>query len=241
MSKLIVQKYGGSSLSDNTRIMSVAERISQNSILGYQTVVVVSAMGKSTDDLLSLSVKISDNPSKRELDFLLSTGEMISCALVTMALNSLGHQAISLTGAQAGISTDSEHSQARILGIDTNRILKEIEEQKVVVIAGFQGMAENSDITTLGRGGSDTTAVALAASLEADMCEIYTDVDGIYTADPRVVPDARILKEIGYEEMMEMASHGAKMHPRSIELAALYHVPIRVTSSFKNVEGTLIH
>ena len=241
MGKLIVQKYGGSSLSDKGKIMSVAERIVKTTGSGNEVVVVVSAMGNSTDDLLALASGISDNPQKRELDVLLSTGEMVSCALVTMALNSLGHEAISLTGAQAGIGTDSEYSQARILDIDTSRILKEIKENKIVVVAGFQGVSENMEITTLGRGGSDTTAVALAASLKADMCEIYTDVDGIYTADPRVVPEARILEEVGYEEMMEMASYGAKMHPRSIELAALYDIPIRVTSSFKDVRGTLIH
>ena len=241
MGKLIVQKYGGSSLADNVRIMSVAERIVSASVSGNQIVVVVSAMGNSTDDLLSLASSISDNPNKRELDVLLSTGEMVSCSLVTMALNSLGHEAVSLTGAQAGIGTDSEYRQARILEIDTSRMLKEIKEEKIVVVTGFQGIAENMEITTLGRGGSDTTAVALAASLKADICEIYTDVDGIYTADPRVVPEARILNEIGYEEMMEMASYGAKMHPRSIELAALYNIPIRVTSSFRDVRGTLIH
>ena len=242
MGKLIVQKYGGSSLSDNGKIMSVAERIVKSTVSGNQTVVVVvSAMGNRTDDLLTLASGISENPQKRELDVLLSTGEMVSCALVTMALNSLGREAISLTGAQAGIGTDLEYSQARILDIDTSRILKEIKESKIVVVAGFQGVSENMEITTLGRGGSDTTAVALAASLKADMCEIYTDVDGIYTADPRVVPEARILEEVGYEEMMEMASYGAKMHPRSIELAALYDIPIRVTSSFKDVWGTLIH
>ena len=241
MGKLIVQKYGGSSLADNVRIMSVAERIVSASVSGNQIVVVVSAMGNSTDDLLSLASSISDNPNKRELDVLLSTGEMVSCSLVTMALNSLGHEAVSLTGAQAGIGTDSEYNQARILEIDTSRMLKEIKEEKIVVVTGFQGIAENMEITTLGRGGSDTTAVALAASLKADICEIYTDVDGIYTADPRVVPEARILNEIGYEEMMEMASYGAKMHTRSIELAALYNIPIRVTSSFRDVRGTLIH
>ena len=241
MGKLIVQKYGGSSLADNVRIMSVAERIVSASVSGNQIVVVVSAMGNSTDDLLSLASSIADNPNKRELDVLLSTGEMVSCSLVTMALNSLGHEAVSLTGAQAGIGTDSEYSHARILEIDTSRMLKEIKEEKIVVVTGFQGIAENMEITTLGRGGSDTTAVALAASLKADICEIYTDVDGIYTADPRVVPEARILNEIGYEEMMEMASYGAKMHPRSIELAALYNIPIRVTSSFRDVRGTLIH
>lgn len=241
MGKLIVQKYGGSSLSDKSRIMSVSERIVRSSVSGNQIVVVVSAMGNSTDNLLELASSISDDPKKRELDVLLSTGEMISSALVTIALNSIGHEAISLTGAQAGIGTDSEYSQARILEIDTSRILKEIKEERIVVVTGFQGISENMEITTLGRGGSDTTAVALAASLKADMCEIYTDVDGIYTSDPRVVPEARILEEIGYEEMMEMASYGAKMHPRSIELAALYNIPIRVTSSFRDVPGTLIH
>ena len=204
-------------------------------------VAVVSAMGDSTDDLLELAHSVSDQPHPRELDLLLSTGELVSCTLLTMALADLGQEAVSLTGSQAGIHTDTSHGRARIYSVDTARIQKELQEGRTVVVAGFQGITEGEDITTLGRGGSDTTAVALAAALEADRCEVYTDVDGIYTADPRIVPEARKLSEISYDEMLELANYGAKMHPRSIELGAVYNVPIYVASSFNDTPGTLIH
>ena len=208
---------------------------------GTGVVAVVSAMGDSTDELIALAHSVSNQPDPRELDLLLSTGELVSCTLLTMALGALGHEAVSLTGSQAGIHTDTIHGRARIDRVDTSRMLKELQEGRIVVVAGFQGITEEDDITTLGRGGSDTTAVALAAVLEADRCEIYTDVDGIYTADPRIVPEARKLDEIGYDEMLELANYGAKMHPRSIELGAAYQVPIYVASSFIQTPGTLIH
>jgi len=204
-------------------------------------VAVVSAMGDSTDDLINLAHSVSGQPHPREMDLLLSTGELVSCTLLTMALADLGHEAVSLTGFQAGIHTDTSHGRARIDRVDTARMQKELEAGRIVVVAGFQGITEQEDITTLGRGGSDTTAVALAAALGASRCEIYTDVDGIYTADPRIVPEARKLDEIGYEEMLELANYGAKMHPRSIELGAVYQVPIYVASSFNDTPGTLIH
>ena len=238
---LIVQKYGGSSLASAEKIQAVAQRIGRAKDNGNQVVVVVSAMGNTTNELIHLAHTITDRPEDREMDLLLSTGEIVSCTLVTMALHSLGYRAIGLSGGQAGIRTDMDHSRARIVDIDTQRILKELSEDKAVVVAGFQGATEDMDITTLGRGASDTTAVALAAGLGAKICEIYTDVEGIYTADPRVVPEARKLDEIGYEEMLELAAHGAKMNPRSIELGALYNVPILVASSFTETPGTLIH
>ena len=241
MADVIVQKYGGSSLADAQRINSVARRIGRSKDEGNHVVVVVSAMGNTTDDLIQQANAVSKKPSEREMALLLSTGEIISCALVTMALRSLDYEAIGLSGGQAGIHTDSEYTRARILEIGPERILKELREDRIVVVAGFQGVTESMEVTTLGRGASDTTAVALAAGLNAKICEIYTDVEGIYTADPRIVPEARLLKEIGYEEMMEMASYGAKMHPRSIELGAVYNIPIRVTSSFTDTPGTLIH
>ena len=241
MSNLIVQKYGGSSLADAERIKAVARRIVRARDAGNQVVVVVSAMGNTTNDLILQANTIIDNPPARELALLLSTGEIVSCALVTMALRSLGYGAIGLSGGQAGIRTDTDYNRARILDIDPQRILKELAEDKIVVVAGFQGTTEEMDITTLGRGASDTTAVALAAGLNAKVCEIYTDVEGIYTADPRIVPEARKLDQIAYEEMLELAAHGAKMNPRSIELGALYNVPIMVASSFVDAPGTLIH
>lgn len=240
MEDLIVQKYGGSSLSSAEKIKSVAKRIGKAKDGGNSLVVVVSAMGDTTDDLLYQAATITDKPGQRELALLLSTGELVSCSMLTMALHHLGYNAVSLNGSQAGIYTDSDYNQARIIDIKTERLLRELDAGNIVVVAGFQGVSDNMDVTTLGRGGSDTTAVALAASLEANVCEIFTDVDGIYTADPRVVPEARVMGEIGYEEMMELASHGAKMHPRSIELGAVYNVPIRVTSSFLETKGTLI-
>ena len=238
---IIVQKYGGSSLADAERIKLVAHRVGVCRELGDDIVVVVSAMGDTTDDLIDLAHRMSDSPDPREMDILLSTGELVSCTLVAMALRALGHDAISLSGAQAGIRTDGFHSRARIVELDGKRVRRELEQGRIVIIAGFQGVTGEMDITTLGRGGSDTTAVALAAAVHAERCEIYTDVEGIYTADPRLVPRARRLEEIGYEEMLELASYGAKMHPRSIELGAAYDVPILVASSFVEGPGTLIH
>ena len=228
-------------MADAEKIQNVARRITAVRKNGTGVVAVVSAMGDSTDELIELAHSVSKQPHPRELDLLLSTGELVSCTLLTMALRDLDQEAVSLTGSQAGIHTDSSHGRARIDRVDTARMLKELDEGRIVVVAGFQGITEDQDITTLGRGGSDTTAVALAAALEADRCEIYTDVDGIYTADPKVVPEARKLDEIGYDEMLELANYGAKMHPRSIELGAVYRVEIYVASSFNQTAGTLIH
>jgi len=239
---VIVQKYGGSSVADAEKIKNVAQRVIRAKEGGNQVVVVVSAMGKTTDSLIELSRQVSTRPYKREMDMLLSTGEVVSCALMTMAIRSMGHKAISLTGAQAGIRTDSAHSQARITGINTRRMHRELDKDSILIIAGFQGIDKAMDITTLGRGGSDTTAVALAIALKAERCEIYTDVEGVYTADPRIEPKARKLDEIGYEEMLEMASVGAKvMHNRAVELGWVYNMPILVASSLNASPGTLIH
>ena len=213
---LIVQKYGGTSVADADMIINVARRMARVKKGGVNVVAVVSAMGETTDDLISLAHLVSSNPDPRELDLLLSTGELVSCTLLTMALRTLGFDAISLSGPQAGIHTDTMYGKARIHRIDIDRVTTELQNDRLVVVAGFQGVSENQDVTTLGRGGSDTTAVALAAALGADRCEIYTDVEGIYTADPRVVPQARKLDEIGYEEMLELANYGAKMNPRSV-------------------------
>ena len=238
---LVVQKYGGSSLADSEKIRNVAHRIASTSDSGHSVVVVVSAMGDTTDELIDLAGEVSDSPDRRELDVLLSTGELRSCALVAMSLTSAGHAAISLSGAQAGIQTDDQFGMAKILGLDPERILSELRDDKIVVVAGFQGITPGMDITTLGRGASDLTAIALAAGLGASRCEVYTDVDGIYTADPRLVPRAGKLDEISFEEMLELASYGAKMNPRSIELGMVYNTPILVASSFTDVPGTLIH
>ncbi len=239
---MIVQKYGGSSVADVARIMNVARRIIRAYEGGNRVVVVVSAMGDTTDDLLEMAYKLCDNPSARELDVLLSTGEIVSSTLLAMALKSLGATAISLTGAQAGIRTDNSYSHARIMDVEPKRIVKELEKGNIVIVAGFQGINEDMDTTTLGRGGSDTTAVALAVSLKADKCEIYTDVEGVYTADPRIVSQAQKLDEIGYEEMLEMSNYGARvMHPRAVELGQIYDMPILVASSFQETPGTLIH
>ena len=238
---LIVHKYGGSSVADADKILNVARRIGQAKDSGMDVVAVVSAMGDTTDELISLAQSITAQPDPRELDLLLSTGELVSCTLVTMALRTLGYQAISLSGVQAGIRTDTTYGSARIYRVETDRVKKELAAGRLVVVAGFQGATEDLDVTTLGRGGSDTTAVALAAALGADRCDIYTDVEGIYTADPRLVPKARKLDAIDYEEMLELANYGAKMHPRSIELGAVYNIPIYVASSFSNASGTLIH
>ena len=239
--ELIVQKYGGTSVEDADKIVHVARRIAGTNSRGANVVAVVSAMGQTTDDLIRLAHTVSPDPDPRELDLLLSTGELVSSTLLTMALRTLGCDAVSLTGSQAGIHTDTVYGKARIHSIDTARVKMELAGGKLVVVAGFQGITDNEDVTTLGRGGSDTTAVALAAALGAARCEIYTDVEGIYTADPRVAPRARKLDEIGYEEMLELASYGAKMSPRSIELGAYYNVPIYVASSFGDATGTLIH
>ena len=238
---LVVQKYGGSSVADAGLIRSVARRIGDAKDQGNDVVVVVSAMGNTTDDLTELAHQVVGEPDPRELDILLSTGELVSCTLLTMALRSLGYDAISLSGLQAGIRTDTTYGKARISSVDTARVQRELKEGKLVIVAGFQGVTETLDVTTLGRGGSDTTAVALAAALGASRCEVYTDVEGIFTADPRVVPEARKVKQIGYEEMLELASYGAKMHPRSIELGSVYNVPVYVASSFSDSTGTLIH
>ncbi|MEX2599959.1 MAG: aspartate kinase [Dehalococcoidia bacterium] len=238
---VLVQKYGGTSVGDAERIRNVAQRVLRSHQAGNQVAVVVSAMGKSTDELIDLAHSISKSPEPREMDLLLSTGELVSCALLAMALQELGVEAVSMSGLQAGIRTDTAYGRASIVSLDSGRVRGDLEAGRVVVVAGFQGITDEMEITTLGRGGSDTTAVALAAALKAERCEIYTDVDGIYTADPRIVPDARKLAEIGYEEMLELASYGAKMHPRSIELGAWYKVPILVASSMEDLPGTLIH
>lgn len=238
---LIVQKFGGSSVATAERIKRVADRVWQTRQEGNDVVVVVSAMGDTTDELIALARQVTEDPSGREMDQLLATGEQVSIALLTMALHELGAQAISLTGPQAGITTDGVYGKAAITGVATERIRAELAAGKVVVVAGFQGLAPNGDVTTLGRGGSDTTAVALAAALKADLCEIYTDVDGVYTADPRVVPEASKLPVISHDEMLELASLGAVvLHPRAVELAKLYGVPLVVRSSFNDNPGTLV-
>ena len=228
-------------MADADAVRNVAARITATQDRGNQVVAVVSAMGNTTDDLTALAHQVSDSLEPRELDLLLSTGELVSCTLVAMAIRSAGRSAISLTGAQAGIRTDRSHGRAKIAAVEPRRILEELDAGKIVVVAGFQGITDEMDITTLGRGASDTTAVALAASLGAERCEVYTDVEGIYTADPRLVPDARKLDQIGFEEMLELASYGSKMDPRSIELGMVYNVSILVASSITETPGTLIH
>jgi aspartate kinase len=240
---VIVQKYGGSSLATAEHIQNVAARIQVRKDDGVDVIVVVSAMGDSTDDLIALSEAVTNghSPDAREMDTLLSTGELVSSTLMAMALKERGYAAISLSGIQAGIKTDMVHGSARIADIKTDRIRKELDRGRIVIVAGFQGLAESGDITTLGRGGSDTTAVALAVAVDAERCEIYTDVDGIYTTDPRLTDQARKLAEISFQEMLEMAVLGAKMNPRSIELGAVYDMPVYVASSFSYESGTLIH
>ena len=239
---IIVQKYGGSSVANAGKIRNVARRIADCFDKGNQVVTVVSAMGDTTDELLELAAQVNQDPEPREMDLLLSTGEIVSSTLLAMALHATGYKAIALTGPQAGISTDSSFSRARITGIEPKRILRELDKGNIVIVAGFQGLNTDNDITTLGRGGSDTTAVALAASLKAKVCEIYTDVEGVYTADPRLVPGAVKLDEIGYEEMLEMATSGARvMHHRAVELGQIYNIPILVASSMVDKPGTLIH
>jgi aspartate kinase len=238
---LVVQKYGGTSVADAQRLRNVARRICRTRDEGNDVVVVASAASGTTDELISMAHEISQDPHGREYDMLVSTGEQISVALLAMAVQELGHNAISMTGYQVGILTDSSHTKARIIDISTEKILRNLEEGNVVVIAGFQGVDINGNITTLGRGGSDTSAVAVAAALKADLCEIYTDVDGVYTADPRIVPTARKLGTIRSEEMLELASLGAKvLQLRSVEFASKYNVPLAVRSSFNQNPGTLI-
>ena len=240
---VVVQKYGGKSLADAEHIHNVADRIQARRDDGVDVIVVVSAMGDSTDELISLSEAVTGGtqPDAREMDTLLSTGELVSSTLMAMALKARGCDSISLSGIQAGIKTDAVHGSARIADINTDRIRTELDQGRIVIVAGFQGLAESGDITTLGRGGSDTTAVALAVAVDAERCEIYTDVDGIYTTDPRLTDKARKLSEIGFDEMLEMAVLGAKMNPRSIELGAVYDMPVYVASSFSSEPGTLIH
>ena len=237
---LIVQKYGGTSLKNISIIKKVAKKIQSLNLAGTKVVVIVSAMGNTTDSLIKKAHQISKNPSPREMDILLSTGELVSSTLLSIALNSLKIPAISLSGSHAGIQTDINHGKARINSINPKRIFNELKKNKVVIIAGFQGTSLLEETTTLGRGGSDTTAVAIAASLNTDQCEIYTDVDGIFTADPRLVPKAQLLHQIAFEEMLEFASYGAKMDPRAIELAMTYKIPILVKSSTSNSLGSLI-
>lgn len=238
---LIVQKYGGSSVADPEKIRRVARRVVNLRRAGNDVLVVVSAMGDTTDDLIELVKKTSANPPDREMDMLLSTGEQISIALLAMAIHSLGEKAVSLTGPQAGIITNDVHTKARIMDIKAERLRDELAAGKIIIVAGFQGLNSNNDITTLGRGGSDTTAVALAAGLQADMCEIYTDVDGVYTTDPRLVPEARKLVSISYDEMLELAHLGAGvLHPRAVECAKIHGIPLHVRSSFNHEPGTIV-
>ena len=238
---LIVQKFGGSSVADAQKVENVARRVTDTYKEGNSVVVVVSAQGDTTDDFLDKAAEINTAPSKREMDVLLSAGEQISMALLAMAIEKLGYPVTSLTGWQAGIKTTSNYSDARIRTIDTERLERELDMKRIVIVAGFQGINKYDDITTLGRGGSDTTAVALAAALHADKCEIYTDVDGVYTADPRIVPNAKKLADVSYDEMLELASLGANvLHNRSVELALKYNVKLEVKSSFQRVDGTVV-
>ncbi|MBU0651210.1 aspartate kinase [bacterium] len=239
---LVVKKFGGTSVGNPEKIKNVAKIVLDTKKQGHKVVVVVSAMGDTTDELIELADKITPNPPEREMDMLLATGEQISIALLAMAIHSMGDNAVSFTGPQIGLITDKVHSKAKIQSIGTEKIMKRLDNNEVVIVAGFQGMNEEEDITTLGRGGSDITAVALAAVLKADVCEIYTDVDGVYTADPRIVKNARKLDRISYEEMLELASLGAKvLHSRSVEFAKRYNIDIHVRSSFEpKVEGTII-
>jgi aspartate kinase len=238
---LLVQKYGGTSVGTPERIQKVAERIVATRGAGKDLVVVVSAMGDTTDDLLDLANRVSPRSHPREMDMLLTAGERISMALVAMAVNDRGQQAVSFTGSQSGIVTDTSHTRAKILEVKADRIREELSRGRVVIVAGFQGVSRDREVTTLGRGGSDTTAVALAAALGAEECEIYTDVDGVYTADPRIVPGARKLPGLSYDEMLELASLGAKvLHNRSVEIARRFRVPVHVRSSFNDNEGSRI-
>ncbi len=238
---LVVMKFGGSSVGTPERMLRVANRIKEKQAEGNRCVVVVSAMGDTTDDLIDLSKQLNEKPSAREMDMLLTTGEQVSCALLAMTLQGLGVDAVSYTGWQAGIQTEAVHAKARITDINPFRLHKSLDQNKIVIVAGFQGMTEDGEITTLGRGGSDTTAVALAAAIKADLCEIYTDVDGIYSTDPRIVKVARKLGEISYDEMLELANLGAAvLHPRAVEYAKHYKVNLVVRSSFTYHEGTSV-
>lgn len=238
---LIVQKFGGSSVADRDRVMNVARIVAQTHAGGNDVVVVVSAQGDTTDELIAKAGEITHDASQREMDMLMSAGEQISVALLSMALSSIGCPAISLTGWQAGFHTDRAYTRARIKRLDCERIESELSRNRVVVVAGFQGINKNDDITTLGRGGSDTSAVAIAAALHADLCQIYTDVDGVYTADPRLVPNARKLPQISFDEMLELASLGAQvLNNRSVELAKKYSVELEVRSSLTDVPGTIV-
>lgn len=238
---IIVQKYGGTSVGTPERIMNVAERIIETKKKGNSVITVVSAMGDSTDDLLELAGAITKNPPHREMDMLLATGEQVSISLLSMAIKEKGYDVISLTGAQAGIFTDKIHKKAKITRIDNYRLKKEIDDGKIIIVAGFQGKTEEGEITTLGRGGSDTTAVAVAAAVNADLCEIYTDVDGVYTADPRIVPNASKLPFVSYDEMLELASLGALvLQTRAVEYAKQHKVKVAVKSSFNQNEGTIV-
>ena len=238
---LIVQKFGGTSVADAERIRRASRRIIRTREQGHKVVVVVSARGNTTDELYGLAYELSSRPPKREMDMLVSTGEQMSVALMAIAIHHMGHDAIGLTGPQIGIRTDSFHTRAKIIDIHPERLVKELENGRIVIVAGFQGVDPEDNITTLGRGGSDTTAVALAAALKADLCEIYTDVDGVYTADPRIVPDARKMDRISYDEMLELTSAGVSvMHSRAMEFAKNYSVPLHVRTSFSEVEGTII-
>ncbi|MFJ7937291.1 aspartate kinase [Peribacillus sp. NPDC096622] len=238
---LIVQKFGGTSVGSVEKIKKVANRVIEEAENGNEVVVVVSAMGKTTDQLVSMARDISGSPSKREMDMLLTTGEQVTISLLTMALIEEGHEAISYTGWQAGMQTESVHGNARILNIDATRIQAQLQEKKIVVVAGFQGNDANGEITTLGRGGSDTTAVAIAAALNADRCDIYTDVTGVFTTDPRYIKGARKLQSISYDEMLELANLGAGvLHPRAVEYAKNYQIPLEVRSSMERESGTII-
>ncbi len=239
--KLIIQKYGGSSVADVKRIEKVAQKVISYAKNGNSMVVVISAMGDTTNELVGLANKVSAHPSRREMDMLMSTGEQIACSLLAMAINKRGSRAISFTGPQVGIITDTYHTQAKILKIETNRIKKELSWGNIIIVAGFQGLSTALEITTLGRGGSDLSAVALAVALKVDLCEICTDVEGIYTADPRIVREAKKLKYITFDEMLELASLGAQiMHTRAIEVAKKFNIPIYVKGSFAKKEGTII-
>jgi len=238
---LIVQKYGGTSVANVERIKAVAKRVVKTAKEGHKVAVVVSAMAGETDKLINLAHQVSSNPSEREMDLLLSSGERVTCALTAIAIEELGHKAMAFTGRQMGIITDDVHTKAKIEKIAGERAKKALDEGYIIVVAGFQGITEKEDVTTLGRGGSDLSAVAIASALNADLCEIYTDVDGVYTTDPNIVPEARKLDKISYEEMLELASLGAKvLQTRSVEFAMKYEVPVVVRSSFNDNQGTLV-
>src|SRR5579884_2236018 len=237
----VVMKFGGTSVADADRIKRAARRIVAQRDAGRRVVAVLSARGSTTDELIAMAEEVSPTPDPREMDMLLSTGERISCALCAMAINDLGHRAISLTGSQAGIVTDTSHTKARIIDVRANRIREALEQDRIVLVAGFQGVSTSFDVTTLGRGGSDTTAVALAAAIDAEVCEIYTDVAGVFTADPRIVPDARKLPYVSFEEMLEMAASGAKvLQLRSVEYARTHGVRMHCRSSFEDAPGTVV-